>query len=291
MSQTTHIRKLPNAKRLEKLYWKNGMSTRALAVMFSTHQRAIIKLMQQYNIPRRDRIDAVIKGCRKYIKPPFSGNKNEKAYMLGLALADFRRRKHGYQIDISLGTTHPCFASLFKDLFETYAPIHEKPYYNKYTRQYGWRLDTALHPTFGFLLEHKEVPVWVMEEKETFLHFLAGYTDGEGILSISKNSKKGVSFIFAISSGDKDILLSILKGLENLGFNPTLRILRHAGEANAFYGKTLHYKNDHYMLRLKRKDEVMRLLTLLPIKHPEKIRKRELMFKLKDKIYIKDVYT
>lgn len=274
---------------LGELYWKRGMSTRKIANMLDTYQRAIILLMKRYGIPRRNRIEAVIKGCRKYIKSPFSGDMKEKAYIMGLAFADFRIRKHGYQIDVTLGTTHPSFTLLFKKLFEKYAPIREYQYYNKWSKQYGWRLETQLHKTFDFLLGPKHMPKWVMNNHDAFLNFTAGYTDGEGIISICKNSKKCVSFIFAISSEDIQILSCIFNGLKGFGFKPSLRVLRKTGETNNFYGNHLVYKKDYWMLRLKRKGDVLRFLEILPIRHPERVKKRELMFKLKDKIYIKDV--
>ncbi len=279
----------PTASELLEMYWKHGLATRKIAKIFGTHKRVILLLMQEYGISRRNRIDAVIKGCRKYEKIPFSGDINEQAYILGLTLADFRRRKHGYQIDIALSTTHPAFRALFKTLFEKYAPIGERPYYNPFTEQYGWRLETQLHPSFDFLLSHKRVPKWVSSNKEAFLHFLAGYVDGEGTISISKNSKNCMAFIFAISSEDKAILYSIFRSLTRLGFNPSFRKLKSVGDTNKFYGKILRYTKDTWMLRLKRRAEVLHLLSLLPIKHPEKIKKRDFMMRFRDKIYINEI--
>ncbi|MBN2330673.1 MAG: hypothetical protein JXC85_02560 [Candidatus Aenigmarchaeota archaeon] len=282
-------KKEPSAKELEQLYWKHGLSTRKIAANFGVSQKPVLRLMKNYEIPRRDRIEAVIRGCRKYNKNPFSGNINEKAYLLGLAFADLRVRKHGYQIDIGVSTTHPSFSFLFKKLFRKYAPIRENPYYNKWTKQHCWRLEAQLHPSFDFLLSPKLVPKWIIENEVAFLNFLAGYSDGEGIISICRNSKRCVSFVFAISSEDRNILFSIFQGLKNLGFHPTFRVLRSAGDMNEFRGKQLVYKKDHLMVRLKRRADVLRLLKILPIRHPEKIKKRKLMFELGDRIYITDV--
>jgi intein-encoded DNA endonuclease-like protein len=128
-----------------------------------------------------------------------------------------------------------------------------------------------------------------MQDNEAFLHFLAGYADGEGIFHIGRCSGRNISFIFAVSSEDKEILTSLLHGLESMGFHPTLRMLRAKGETNVLYGQVLTYGDDQFMLRLKRKSEVIRLLEILPIRHHEKIRKRDLMLSLRDKIHIEDV--
>ncbi len=279
----------PLKEELRDAYWTAGLSTRKLAAKFCTNHRTIIRLMKHFGIPRRNRIDAVIRGCTKYVKPPFSGELTEKAYLLGLALADFRRRKHGYQIDISLSTTHPAFARLFRVLFEKYAPIHERPRFNFFTKRCEWSLEAQLHSSFSFLLGARRVPDWVTRNQEVFLHFLAGYADGEGTISIGKNSKRCVSFVFAIASGDKSILAFLFRGLKQMGFHPSFRRSRKAGDANYFWGNLLHYKKDRWVLRLKRRDEVLRFLKVLPIRHPEKIEKRDLMLRLKDRVYLCDV--
>ena len=110
---------------LNDLYWRSGLSTRKIAALFHTHQKRILDFMAVYGIPRRNRIQAVVAGCTKYVKPPFAGDLTEKAYLLGLAFADFRRRRHGFQVDISLHTTHPAFVRLFKSIFGRYAPLRE----------------------------------------------------------------------------------------------------------------------------------------------------------------------
>lgn len=280
---------IPGAEELYRLYWVEGLSTRAIAKNFDTHQRAIIRLMQEYGIPRRDRIRAVVKGCIKHVKIPFNGFLQDKAYMLGFTFADLGRRRHGYQIRVSSRTTHPAFSELFKDIFECYANVYGRPYFRKNIKKYNWELEAFLHPSFEFLLSPKGVPEWVLREDGLFLNFLAGYTDGEGTLSISKTTKRNVSFLFCISSGDTEILVPICKKLKTMSYHPTLRILRKAGDTNTFDGLISRYSKNHWMLRLKRKKEVLKLIQILPIRHGEKIRKRQLMLELKDKFSIKNV--
>lgn len=167
--------------------------------------------------------------------------------------------------------------------------MYERPNFRKDTHKYSWDLEVLLHPSFDFLLMPKGVPRWVLRDDELFLYFLAGYTDGEGILSISKNTKRDVAFLFCIASEDLVILAPVCSKLKTMGFHPTLRILRKSGEINVFSGRISRYRKDHWVLRMKRKAEVIKLLQMLPIRHSEKIRKRQLMFELKDKIHIKDI--
>ncbi len=266
-----------------------GLSTRALAKKFHTHQRAIIQTMCKLGISRRNRIDAVIAGTKKISRVPFSGNQEEKAYLLGLTFADFRRRCHGFQINISAGTTHPAFVALFKSLFGKYSPISERPYYSSTSNSYGWVVDTYLDASFDFLLAKKQVPNWISTDSGLFLSFLAGYFDGEGTVSICKNSSKCVSFILAISSQDKGILFSVYRGLRQFGLHPSFRRIRPRGTYSLFRGRLVPCNRDVWFVRLKRKQEVLSLLGLLPLRHSEKIRKRALMFSLKGCCYLSDV--
>lgn len=282
-------KQIPNADELRCLYWNEGLSTRALAKRYGTHQRALIQWMRKFEIPRRNRIQAVIKGCSKYVKIPFDGTSQDKAYMLGLTFADFHRRRHGYQIRIATKTTHPAFSKLFKDLFGNFTHLYERPTFRRETRKYGWELEVLLHPSFDFLLLPKHIPKWVLQNDGVFLHFLAGYADGEGILSILRNTKRYVAFLFCIASEDKAILRSIWSKLKNMGFHPFLRRLRKAGETNTFNGQVSYYRKDQWVLRLKRRREVIKLLEMIPIRHGEKIRKKQVMLDLRDKVHIKDV--
>lgn len=280
---------LPSKKELRQLYWEQGLATREIAKKFGTHQRAIIVLMKKYGISRRDRISAVIKGAKKYDKPPFSGDLHEKAYLLGLTLADLRRRKHGYQVDLSVGSTHPAFIDLFCSSFEKYSHVRKRACFNQTRKRGAWSVEVQLHPSFNFLLGPKEVPDWVICDDLIFLHFLAGYNDGEGCICIAKSDNTYVSFIISIASCDKEILEAIFIKLQDLGFHPSLVRNRKAGDANILNGRVLTYKKDKWCVRLKRKDEVLRLLQLLPMRHSEKIRKRALMFELKNLCKIQDL--
>jgi len=273
---------------IQRLYWKVGLSTRKIASKFGVSQTPVINFMRVYGINRRSRILAVIAGCKKYDKPPFDGNLAEKAYLLGLALADFRRRRHGYQINIALSTTHPTFAGLFKKLFEKYAPISERPLCDRKTGRCQWMLDTSLHPSFKFLLSPKEIPSWVANDSNAFLNFLAGYFDGEGTISISKSDEMYNTFIFQIASSDHKIIRGIALELKKRGFRIFFARTRLAGTLVKFDKITLRANKDRWTVRVKRREEVLQLLKILPIRHPEKIAKRELMFRLQDKSYISD---
>jgi len=279
----------PSKIELEKLYWQDGLSTRKIEARFGLHQSAVLRLMRRYNLPRRNRIAAVIKGCKRYEKTPFSGDLNEKAYLLGLTFADFRRRRHGYQIDIATGTTHPAFARLFKKIFEKYAPVSERPYFNASMKRYGWRLETQLHPSFDFLLSPKMVPVEIMANEKAFFYFLAGYADGEGTISVGKNSATRADIVFAIASSDKLILDSLFKGLTLLNFKPSIYKIKSAGDSNVLYGVTLYYKSDTWQLRVKRRKELIRLLKSLPLQHSEKIRAAEFVLAFHDTFSLQDV--
>jgi hypothetical protein len=276
-------------KELENAYWNEKLSTRKIANKLGRSQRHVINLMKYYGVPRMGRIDAVIRGCKKFDKIPFSGRMAEKAYMMGLTFADFRRRMHGYQIDVTVSTTHPGLSALFKELFSKYSPVRERPRFNKKTGKFGWTLESQLHPSFSFLLGDKQIPEWIETNDTYFLHFFAGYVDGEGTISICKNSSRCVAFILRIASEDKEILSSIYEWLKRNSYSPSLNKVRNKGDWIRFYDTDVRCSNDHWALRLKRKNDVIKLLEILPIRHTERTRKRNCMMQLKNSVYQKDV--
>lgn len=283
------FKQIPSADELRRLYWDEELSTCDLGRHFGTYQSTALQWMRKYDIPRRNRVQAVIKARSKYMKVPFTSGLQDKAYLLGLTFADLSRRRHGYQVRVMVHTTHPAFSNLFKTLFGKFTHVYERPIFNRWKGKYEWELEALLHPSFDFLLSPKHVPEWVLDNDNVFLHFLAGYADGEGIISITRNSARCIAFVFCIASEDISILCSIRDKLRSMGFHPSLWKLRKAGEFNTFNGKISCYRKDHWMLRLKRRKEVIKLLGMLPLKHQEKVRKRQMMFELQDKVYIADV--
>ena len=74
---------------LEELYLKRGMSTHSIAKIFSVESSMVFRWLEKFGVPLRNRVDAYTKAVTKYAKKPFSDDKFEEAYMVGLRLSDF----------------------------------------------------------------------------------------------------------------------------------------------------------------------------------------------------------
>lgn len=68
--------------------------------------------------------------------------------------------------------------------------------------------------------------------------------------------------------------------LESLGYRTSIHKNHSKGEIRYNKGIKLVYNKDYYALEVYRKLQTLELINILPIRHPEKIAKRELMFRI-----------
>lgn len=263
---------------LERLYWKENLTTSEIAKMFGIrHGRTILKKIAKYNIKSKTLSQALTKK-KKF---PFSGDLNEKAYLLGLRTGDFHVKQQRKSIRVQTTTTHLAQIKLLERSFNAYG--EHRVYYSKSkSREDEWFIYTDLHPSFEFLLEKpREIPEWVLENNECFFNFLSAYMDCEGTFCIIKSHEKFVRFIFRIKTGDMRILEQVREKLISYGFNALL----YPGYKKGKLGTYGISRVDMYDLIVYRKKEVLSLIEiLLPLsKHSEKIRKMELILKNKHK--------
>jgi|YelNatPaOPRAMG01_1025707.scaffolds.fasta_scaffold08915_5 predicted DNA-binding protein YlxM (UPF0122 family) len=254
---------------LEDLYCKKRLSTNEIAkkIGVKTHKTILIKLIK-YGIPRRSKSET----STKYPKKPFSGDLEEKAYLIGLRMGDFSARMHRKLIRLDT-------AAMKKEQIEM-----SKQAFGKYTKVCisGKTLYFHLHPSFKFLLKKlKLLPKWILDNKKTFFSFLAGYMDCEGSWSIIPDGIHTISFQFSLSTNSKTILKQINGKLNELGFKAHLYLSRKKGDRTNIG----IYKKDLYSLVVYRKDDVIRLIEkLLPLtRHPDKIKRMKLILQIKDK--------
>jgi hypothetical protein len=126
-----------------------------------------------------------------------------------------------------------------------------------------------LHSTFGFLLKKpRTIPEWVIRDEALFFAFLAGYFDAEGCITFYlRPGNETVRCI--LESCDLSILRSTYRYLQDMGFGVTLKLVLEAG--------ALGLKNDFWGISLGRREEVARFLGRLELRHPEKVRKANLV--------------
>ncbi len=177
--------------------------------------------LKKRGIKLRDKVEAQIRAVTIHEKAPFNGDSDLKAYLIGIANGDYWATGHGRATRVKLSTTHPAMAELFRQLFENYGPIYEYPRTNTLTG-FEWSLDCDLDKTFEFLIESAEPPDAIFATQRQFLNFLAGFFDAEGSIWYHE----GGSFEVSMSNIDQELVEKIGRGLNGLGFSPT--ILRQA---------------------------------------------------------------
>jgi DNA-binding transcriptional regulator WhiA len=229
-----------------------------IAALFGVTEPAVYKWLKKYGIDTRR---------KRYPKNPFNGSLELKAYLIGFVFGDFSVRKHRRQIQVITATSHPAQIELFSNLFSPYTATSAYPHYDRRNHRFRWVIYCYLDPSFEFLLfakREKMVPSWILEHDGYFYSFLAGLFDAEGSIVLAKHRRR-VRRILHISSRNLALIRVLISKLKNLGYHPHLS--RTKGKIMGLY--------------VAKKEDVLRLILAVPIKHSEKTRKRELLLTTK----------
>ena len=258
-------------KELREFYLKEKLSSPKISKKFGCSPGLIRNRLREYKIPIRSIQEALpLSNIPKYPRHNFSGDLEEKAYLIGFRLGDL----HAYQarsrtILVFMSSSKRAQHKLFKNLFLKYGHIWQ-----------GWtkapngdRVITRccyLNNTFAFLVAKKDlIEPWILRDKKYFAAFLAGYSDAEGSFCIY-NRENGV---FSFRSQDKNILHQIRAKLIGLGIlcRPP-QIARKKGTKDI---RGIISNKDIWGLWVYRKDALLKLIDLLNpyLKHTDKIRR------------------
>ena len=236
-------------------------------------------LCKQLGVTSRPFEEARLKGIRekrrKYERRPFDGTDEERAYLLGLRHGDLSAsRPWDGAVRVSTSTTHPAMAHLFRSLFEPYGHVYQHPRYKKDTKTYEWNLSTVVDNSFEFLLEDRSRSLeWVALNESTVLAYIAGVLDAEGSIGIYSNGK-GTSLQALFYNTRLELLEYVKSSLMKIGYDPVGPYLdKEKGTSTAKYG--IIRRKDYWKLALARFAQVQHLLRLLPIRHAEKIARRD----------------
>jgi len=267
-----HVKITPEV--LGTLYWGKKMTISQIANALGVSAWTVHQRMIKFNIPRQK----VGEACLKQQKLPFSGAPTEMSYLLGLRAGDLAAKWKGKRVRVEVCTSHRAMIELFKNLFGRYANVGMCPEYKKYAQTFAWRVFVDLDASFSFLIKKPEfIDSRILSSKDLFLAFLAGYTDAEGSIIVSPNCGR-IVFYFRICSEDFGLLRDIHKKLCEMGYRPRLAIDKKKGTDSGFS----KLKTDYWRLELCRKEEVIWLMQRLPVKHSEKIRKKDLVLEIRN---------
>ena len=272
MTKVESEKELPNPTLSKHMYWHERKSLRVIAREFNTSCSVIWRLMNKYNIPRRNRSQA----NTLHPKSPFKGRATEKAYLMGLRAGDIYARQDYDHIDVSLFTTHPAMLRLFARLFSKHGKVNMYPHKSG-SGIYEFGIYVTLDKSFSFLVQkHEPPPEWITNDDEVFFSFLAGYADAEGSWIIQPN-RRNVNFSFVLGTYDHGILSQINSKLRSFGFKSHLYLAKEAGKMMN-YGRCAR---PVYSITVCARRDVIRLAYILSqfSRHDEKLGKMRLMMK------------
>jgi len=249
---------------LAKLYWKEHLTPKQIGKKLNRHPETIRRLMRGYGLKRRSRSEV----RTHYPRFNFSDDLlEEKAYLIGFRTGDLRVNSSAGKTSITVDCTSTKAEQLklFRDLFNKYGHVWvSKP------RSDGNRVFLVrLNHTFRFLLPKRDnIPKWIRENKNYFLSFLAGYTDAEANIGISKENVAK----FALASYDKNILKQVHKKLQEIGIEcnpPRIHVKKGYKKSNGCV-----YRNDGWRLNLNKKSSLLLLLEFLKprLKHQKRLK-------------------
>ncbi len=255
---------------LRELYEVQKLSTINIGEIYGCSHRTVLNKMAEYGIESRT-ISEAMALVEGHPKTDFSGDLAEKAYLIGFCLGDLYAAmisETGHTIWLSCSTTKQEQVELIKELFQRYGRVHVGTY-----SEGRFEIDCYLNMTFDFLLPKQDIiESWIVEEPiKYFIPFLAGYTDAEGHIGVSK----GIA-VFSLASCDRNILHQCYDVLASIGITfPKPRIKKEKGYTDK---RGITYSEDYWELATARKDSLLRLFDLLDpyLKHAKRRRDMEL---------------
>jgi len=250
----------PSKEELKESYINKNSPVDKTAKNFDVSVSTIFRWLKEYKILPARRF--------KYKKYNFSGNPSEKAYLMGLVTGDLHTREHGKQILVELSTTHPAMIDLFYTIFQKYGTPKKYIKYNRITKRYGWKAYVHLNNSFNFVLSKDD-----NIDDEYFYDFLAGFFDSEGCLHVYDNHNY-IGLTVLIYNSNKRLLEIIKRRLEKDGFHPKFSIFFKSGRKTR---EGYYSKKELWAVRLHTNKEVLSLMSLIPIKHREKLEKLKII--------------
>lgn len=267
---------------LERLYLSEQMSTREIALEIGKSGYFVWNLCRRLGIKLRppDEGKAIAApGRAKTLRRQFSGSESDKSYLQGFAEGDLDVRKPSTNaVMVSSTTTHPSFARCFRKLFRQYGPVYHYPVFDRF-RGYRWKVATRLDNSFSFLLPslRRSYPT-VTRGPDLFFSWLAGMVDTDGSVCIVRSGKYA-KLILIVFNEDLRLLAHIKNELVRAGYRPTGPYLQ-AAEGYVTQGMRIPYNSDMWSLCLQRAEEVRDVLKLMPLRHEEKVLRKELALRM-----------
>lgn len=253
-----------NRDQLSRWYHDERKSTIEIAALLGIDQANVIYWMNKLDIPRRSKSEA----HTKTLRADFSGNLEEKAYLIGFRLGDLHvyhlKPDSGQTIRIMCASSKGAQIKLIQSLFASYGFVNVT---SKIDGKTG--IDCYVNMSFDFLLpKQDEIENWILSDERFSLAFLAGYIDAEGSFGIDMNGSANLK----VESYDMGILHQLHGILTQLDIACPPPNLVKSKE----YAKQ-KLNQDVWRLGVYRKSSIDRLCALLDAYLRHEDRRRDMM--------------
>ncbi|MAE42532.1 hypothetical protein CMO93_02065 [Candidatus Woesearchaeota archaeon] len=264
--------------------YKEVKSIRALARNHKISRGTVRKILVENDMRILDNDEAILISNLKHKKIPFYGDSQDKTYLYGFVLGDvhvFKRSK--FTLRAITHTTHRSFVDLFIKEFSKFGKVNSK--YRAKKKEWGLFIDLD-YKSFSFLEERKKegLPNWI--NKNNFVSFLSGFIDADGSVIIRKAGDY-FQYVIRVFGQDKKLLNQIKSILEEMGYHPSFYKNFGVGESRNWNGRIIKYNKDYYAMDIYKKEETIKLLSILKLKHEEKIKRKNLALFLYSKGLVK----
>ncbi|MDD4990234.1 MAG: LAGLIDADG family homing endonuclease [Candidatus Pacebacteria bacterium] len=266
------IKRLPNGRntvvisksKLKDLYMKQHLSSRKIAKLYGCAYSTVDSKIRRFGFPIKTLAKAHIITPRRN----FNGSNSDKAYLIGFAMGDLRVRKmypNSETILADCGSNKKEQIDLISDLFKPYGRvwIKENP-----SRENYLQIECSVNLSFDFLLKKRVLmDNWILKNRNYFLAFLAGFTDAEGCVAISK---LGQAF-YSLGNYNYKLLGQIRSRLIKMGFR--CGELTEAKTKGRKFGSGAIHNQNYWQLRVNRKLDLLKFFDLVSpyLKHRKRI--------------------
>jgi len=212
------LKRVPISKeKLKHLYYDEKLCISEIADLHGLSTSTVLQKFKNNNIGLRSRSERQ----EVYSKYNFSGNLEEKDYLIGFRLGDLNCKRASLKIiKIKSNTTKQAQLKLMRSLFEKYGHSWVKEYSGKFN------FECALNNTFDFLVPKQDkIEDWITQNDDYFMAFFGGYVDAEGTIKIYNKKAR-----FRVGSYDKNLLKQAFEKLQTFGIRGSYRIDSYKNE-------------------------------------------------------------